>query len=110
MGLSDFKETQNGTGKLDWTQFYNTIDGKLESTAKTRHGILPATGEPGPEVPLSTPDDVERAMRASKAAFENWSTVAWDQRRDALLAFADGLQAEHEAFSQMLTKEQGKPV
>lgn len=105
----------NGNGQvahqpLDWTKFYNTIDGKLESTKKTRHSILPATGKPGPEVPLVTPDDVERAMTASKKAFETWSDFPWEQRRDAILAFADGLEAEHEQFSQMLTKEQGKPV
>jgi acyl-CoA reductase-like NAD-dependent aldehyde dehydrogenase len=113
MGLSTHT---NGNGvvangsPLDWKHFYNTIDGKLRSTAKTRHGLLPATGEPGPEVPLSTLDDLEEANTAAKAAFETWSEVPWQERRDALLAFADALEAEKEPFSQMLTKEQGKPV
>jgi acyl-CoA reductase-like NAD-dependent aldehyde dehydrogenase len=113
MGLSTHT---NGNGvvangsPLDWKHFYNTIDGKLRSTAKTRHGLLPATGEPGPEVPLSTLDDLEEANTAAKAAFETWSEVPWQERRDALLAFADALEAEKEPFSQMLTKEQGKPL
>lgn len=111
MGLSANTSGNGVAGHaLEWDKFYNTIDGKLETTPKTRHGIFPATEEPGPEVPLSTPDDVERAMTASKRAFESWSQVPWEQRRDAVLAFADALEAEHEAFSQMLTKEQGKPV
>jgi acyl-CoA reductase-like NAD-dependent aldehyde dehydrogenase len=113
MGLSTLTNGHNkgnGHGALDWTKFYNTIDGQLESTPKTRHSILPATGEPGPEVPLVTPDDVERTVTAAQKAFETWSAVPWDERRDAVLAFADALEAEKEPFSQMLTKEQGKPL
>lgn len=103
----------NGAGSpksLDWTTFYNTINGQLESTAKTRHSINPATGEPGPEVPLSTREDVDRAVAAAKVAFKTWSLVPWNERRDAILAFSKAIQDEQEGFSQMLTKEQGKPV
>lgn len=100
----------NQSEPLDWTTFSNTINGKLESTQKTRHGILPATGEDGPEVPLSTPDDVERAMTAAQAAFVTWSEVPYAERRAAVLAYADAIAVEKDVFSHMLTKEQGKPV
>lgn len=95
---------------LSWTTFSNTINGKLESTQKTRHSINPATGEAGPDVPLSTPDDVERAVAAAQAAFVTWAEVPYAERRAAVLAYADAIAAERESFSQMLTKEQGKPV
>lgn len=100
----------NEAGPLSWTTFYNTINGKLETTQKTRHSINPATGEAGPEVPLSTPDDVERAVAAAQVAFGTWAEVPYAERRAAVIAYADAIEAEREAFSQMLTKEQGKPV
>ncbi|KEF57318.1 NAD-dependent aldehyde dehydrogenase [Exophiala aquamarina CBS 119918] len=95
---------------LSWTTFSNTINGKLETTQKTRHSINPATGEAGPDVPLSTPDDVERAVAAAQVAFGTWAEVPYTERRVAVLAYADAIAAEKESFSQMLTKEQGKPL
>jgi acyl-CoA reductase-like NAD-dependent aldehyde dehydrogenase len=59
--------------KLDWSHFYNTVDGKLESTSQTRHGIDPATGEAGPDVPVSTAEDVDRATAAAQKAFTSYS-------------------------------------
>ncbi len=97
-------------GPLDWSCFKNTINGALESTNKNRHSINPATGESGPEVPVATKDDVERAMAAAQAAFKTWSGVAYSERQKAVMAFADALEAEKENFAQMLTQEQGKPV
>lgn len=96
--------------KLDWSHFYNTVDGKLESTSQTRHGIDPATGEAGPDVPVSVTKDVDRATAAAQKAFTSWAGVPWAERKKAILAFADALEQESEAFVQHLTKEQGKPV
>jgi acyl-CoA reductase-like NAD-dependent aldehyde dehydrogenase len=90
--------------------FYNTINGKLTSTEKTRHGINPATGKPNPEVPVSTPKDVDDAVAAAKEAFKSWSQTPWEKRRDAVLAFADGLEKYEQDFGKLLTQEQGKPV
>lgn len=101
---------QKATGPLDWKCFKNIINGDLAQTTKTRHSINPATGEPGPEVPVATLDDVDRAMNAAQAAFEKWSEVSFSQRAKALLAYADALEADKENFSQLLTQEQGKPV
>lgn len=100
----------NGVKPLDWTTFHNTIDGKLTTTSKTRHSINPATGKPNPEVPLSTPEDVDKAMAAGKRAFRGWADTPWEKRKQAVLAFADAIEAEKPAFSKMLTQEQGKPV
>ena len=100
----------NGHHGLDWTTFHNVIDGKLESTKKTRHSINPATGKPNPEVPLSTPEDVDKAMNAAKKAFRGWADTPYAKRQEALLAYADGIEAETEGFAKMLTQEQGKPV
>jgi acyl-CoA reductase-like NAD-dependent aldehyde dehydrogenase len=95
---------------LSWDTFYNVIDGKLESTKETRHGINPATGKPNPEVPVSTPEDVDRAVSAGQKAFKSWSRTSCAERKKAIMAFADGLAANRDGFAKMLVREQGKPV
>ena len=63
-------------GVLQWDKFQNVVNGKLESTKETRYSINPATGEPNPKVPVATPDDVDRAVRAAEEAFVSWSKKA----------------------------------
>ncbi|KIX10526.1 uncharacterized protein Z518_01609 [Rhinocladiella mackenziei CBS 650.93] len=98
-----------GAGFDVFNGFYNTINGKLTTTEKTRHGINPATGKPNPEVPVSTPKDVDDAVAAAKAAFKTWSKVPYEERKRAVLAFADALEKHADNFGKMLTQEQGKP-
>ena len=98
------------SGTLDFTTFSNVIDGKPSSTSKTRQGINPATGKPNPEVPVSTPEDVDRAVAAGQKAFRGWAKTPFAERQKAVLAFADALEKEKDAFAKMLTLEQGKPV
>ncbi len=93
-----------------FSNFQNTINGKLSSTKTTRHGINPATGKPNPEVPVSTPEDVDAAVAAAKDAFKLWSKTPYDERRKAVLAFADALEKHSQDFAKLLTEEQGKPV
>jgi acyl-CoA reductase-like NAD-dependent aldehyde dehydrogenase len=100
----------HASATLSWDKFYNVIDGKLETTQKTRHSINPATGKPNPEVPIASNQDADRALQAAKTAFKKWSAVPYRERQAAVNAFADALDAEKESFTAMLTQEQGKPV
>ncbi|EXJ59878.1 NAD-dependent aldehyde dehydrogenase [Cladophialophora yegresii CBS 114405] len=108
--------TENGaangasTAGLDFTTFSNVIDGKLSSTQKTRHGINPATGKPNYEVPVSAPEDVDRAMAAAKRACKPWAKTPYAERQKAVNAFADALEQEKDGFAKLLTQEQGKPL
>lgn len=102
--------TTNGVAGLDWHTFHNVIHGKLASTSKTRSSINPATGEPNDPVPVSTPEDVDKAVAAAEKAFKSWSKVDYEDRRKAVLAFADAVEKEKDGFAKLLVKEQGKPV
>ena len=93
-----------------WSNYSNTINGKLTSTKQTRHGINPATGKPNPEVPVSTAEDVDAAISAAKEAFKSWSQTSWDERSKAVGGFADALEKHAADFAKLLTQEQGKPV
>jgi succinate-semialdehyde dehydrogenase/glutarate-semialdehyde dehydrogenase len=82
----------------------------MASTPKTCHGINPATKEANPPVPVATSSDLDRAVTAAETAFERWSQVPIQERRTALFAYADALDAEKEGFTNLLTREQGKPL
>ena len=100
----------NGIAKVTFDSFSNIVNGKLVSTSKTRHGINPATKKANPPVPVATPEDLDAAVEAGKAAYKKWSRVPIEERRKAILAFADALAAQKEDFAKMLTTEQGKPA
>lgn len=96
--------------KLDFTTFKNVINNKLTSTAATRHSIDPSTEEPLAEVPVSTKEDVEEAVKSARAAFQTWRDVTYDDRAKLLLALADAIEANQQAFQDILIKESGKPA
>ncbi|PGH19834.1 hypothetical protein AJ80_03751 [Polytolypa hystricis UAMH7299] len=93
-----------------FSRYYNTINGKPTSTKEVRQGINPATAQPNPDVPVSTPQDVEDAVAAGKAAFKKWASTPYVERKKAILAFADGIEQHLHDFAKLLSKEQGKPI
>jgi acyl-CoA reductase-like NAD-dependent aldehyde dehydrogenase len=90
--------------------FQNIINGEKTSTTERRHGINPATGEPNPDVPVAIKEDVDRAVVAAQEAFKTWIDVPFDERRKALLAYADAIEEYVADFAKLLVQEQGKPV
>lgn len=99
------------TEPLDFTEFFNIIDGKTSGTPrKTRHVINPSTLEPNPEVPLSTLDDVNTAVEIAEKAQPLWAAVPWDERADAVRRFADAIEANTAEIAKLITMQQGQPV
>ncbi|KAL4910574.1 hypothetical protein BDW74DRAFT_141403 [Aspergillus multicolor] len=90
--------------------FQNTINGQLSSTKETRHGINPATGEANPDVPVSTQEDVDKAVAAGQEAFKTWSEKPFEERVKALRAYADAIEEHAAEFAKLLVREQGKPI
>ncbi|KAJ0423363.1 aldehyde dehydrogenase [Aspergillus carlsbadensis] len=102
--------TTTRVGKLDFQTFSNVIDGQLSSTKDTRCGVNPATNQYLFSCPVSTSEDVDRAINAARAAFQTWKKTSVEYRKEQLRAFAAQL-AEHKGeFSRLLTAEQGKPT
>ncbi|KAK4061769.1 hypothetical protein Trihar35433_9369 [Trichoderma harzianum] len=95
---------------LNFESFYNVIDGKLEATAETRHGINPATLEQLPPVPVSTRNDVNRAVEAAQRAAAAWAATPIEERKQKVIQYADAVDALADAFGKMMTLEQGKPL
>ncbi|KAI1120958.1 hypothetical protein F5Y10DRAFT_257365 [Nemania abortiva] len=81
------------TTPLDITAFFNVIDGDVSDTRETtKQAINPVTLEPNPEAPLSTQQDVNRAVEIARNAAPRWSAVAWAERANTMRRFADACQ------------------
>ncbi|KAH7133798.1 Aldehyde/histidinol dehydrogenase [Dactylonectria macrodidyma] len=90
--------------------FIQIIDGKSHPTKETRYGINPANLEPKAKVPVVTKEDLDLAVDAAKRAFKTWSKVPYEDRRKAVLAYADAIAELRTEFRDLLIAEQGKPI
>ncbi|KAI1481878.1 aldehyde dehydrogenase [Daldinia eschscholtzii] len=100
-------ETENPF--LDFTTFYNIIDGELSSTPdNVRHATNPITLEENPAVPVSSIHDVNRAVEAAARAAKLWAEVPWEKRVSAVREYADAIEDKAEDFARILRMETGK--
>jgi betaine-aldehyde dehydrogenase len=89
----------------------NFIDGERTAFDGETEAILnPATGEVLAHAPVSSPEDVDRAVRAARGAFEGWSTSTPAQRAQALLALADLIEEHGEEIARLEALNAGKPI
>ena len=67
------------------TKLQNFINGEFVDAVEggTEEVTNPATGEVIADMPLSTEEDVNRAVAAAKAAFDGWSTTTPSDRASA---------------------------
>ncbi len=69
-----------------------------------------ATEEVIGSVPQGTPEDVDRAVGAARAAFEAWSQVPLEGRLEALEGIAAGLAARGDELAALIAAEVGMPL
>src|SRR2546426_5742124 len=71
------------------------IDGAWvpSSGSKTIDVINAATEEVMGRVPEATPEDVDKAAKAAKAALDGWAATSAEERSKYLQRIAEGLQA-----------------
>ncbi|MDE2621541.1 MAG: aldehyde dehydrogenase family protein, partial [Sphingomonadales bacterium] len=86
------------------------IDGRMVDGEATMDVINPATGKPFATAPRASLAQLEEAVTAARAAFPGWAATPWDERRAALIAIAEALEANAGEIAPVLTMEQGKPV
>ena len=73
----------------------NFVDGEpLPAEGDTEAVLNPATGEELARAPVSSAEDVDRAVGAARRAFGEWSQTTPAQRAEALLALADADRRE----------------
>ena len=88
------------------TKLKNFINGESVDAADgaTEPILNPATGEAFAEAPLSTEEDINRAVAAARSAFDGWSTTTPGERALALLKIADSIEENaDELFAEFLS-------
>lgn len=95
------------TGKL-------LINGKWVEAAsgKTFPTYNPATGEVLANIAAGDKEDIDRAVKAARAAFETgaWSRISPSDRGRLLWKLADLLEKHAEEFAQLESLDNGKPL
>jgi acyl-CoA reductase-like NAD-dependent aldehyde dehydrogenase len=72
--------------------------------------VNPSTEQPLGSVPEGTPEDIDRAVRAARAAFADWSETPVELRAEVLAAIAEGLGERAQEIAELIAQEVGMPV
>ena len=88
----------------------NFVGGRWEERdgRKTEPVYDPATGQVIAETPLSTKEDVDRAVKAAEAAFPEWSRTPVVKRTQVLFRYKMLLDEHFEELRDIVTLENGK--
>jgi betaine-aldehyde dehydrogenase len=90
----------------------NFVDGEFVDPAEGRTSavINPATGEEIAQAPDSTAADVDRAVKAARAAFDSWSRTIPGERAQMILKLADAIEENADEISELESANAGKPL
>src|SRR5580693_6455142 len=93
-------------------QMYINGEWVASKSAKTFPVYDPSTEEVIAQVPDAGPDDVNRAVAAAKAAFEEgpWSTSTAQERGRVLFKLADKIRQNAAALAELECRNSGKPI
>lgn len=80
------------------------------ASGETFDSIDPFTGEPWASVPLAATADVDRAVRAARAAFPGWRDTFGKDRARLMRRLADLIDAHAEELGAVETRDNGKLI
>src|SRR5690606_25788783 len=100
---------------LAWLKSHNNkfghfIGGQWTKPGKAFASDNPATGETLAQITDGTPADVDKAVKAARAAFKPWSALSGYERSRHLYAIARLIQKHSRLFSVLETLDNGKPI
>jgi aldehyde dehydrogenase (NAD+) len=100
---------------LDWLaahgkKFGHFIDGDFTKPGKTFASNNPANGEKLADISEAGKPEVEKAVKAARAAFPGWSQLTGFERAKYLYAIARQIQKESRLFAVLETLDNGKPI
>src|SRR5262245_11873792 len=90
----------------------NFVNGQEVDAAdgRTTDVVNPATGEAYATAPLSGAADIDAAMGAAAAAFEEWRDSTPSERSLALYRIADAVEARAADLIKLESENTGKPI
>jgi aldehyde dehydrogenase (NAD+) len=81
----------------------STGSGSLEVVNSTTEEVIGS-------VPEGTPEDVDRAVRAARKAFDSWSRTSLEERSEWMTKIAQALGARSEEIAALISREVGMPI
>src|SRR2546425_93555 len=84
-----------------------SVDSVTGATYEVRN---PANGEVVDTAPKGNAEDARKAIDAAETAFEEWSHTSAEERAKFLFKAAELVEGERKNLSELLTREQGKPL
>ncbi len=85
-------------------QFVDPADGQTEPI------LNPANAGVIAHAPLSSAEDVNRAVSAARRAFDGWSTTTPGERAAAMVKLADAIEEHADEISELESDNAGKPI
>lgn len=85
----------------------------MSSEITSRGTILsrnPATQQVLGEVPITSVDDVSRAVEAARKAQQSWSDLSLEERLGRIRMFSHILMVHRRKIAELITRETGKPL
>jgi 1-pyrroline dehydrogenase len=81
------------------------------AAGETEQDIDPATTDPVAEVAVGSKEDVERAVKAAKKAYEEvWFDTPPKERSVMMLKLADAMEADADNLARLESEDVGKPI
>jgi len=94
----------------DFTKLYINGEWVAPLQPKPFDVINPATEEPVAQISLGSAGDVDRAVKAARAAFPAYSRTSREERLTLLQKIIDAYKARYDEMAQTITKEMGAPA
>ena len=70
----------------------------------------PSTGKVYGHIPDSDASDIDLAVQAATAAFENWSALPLEKRHDYMMRISNLIEERHEELAKAESLDNGKPL
>ncbi|MBO3746900.1 aldehyde dehydrogenase family protein [Streptosporangiaceae bacterium NEAU-GS5] len=87
------------------------IDGRfVDGSGTPFKTINPATEETLAEISVASPEDVDRAVKAARKAFEGWSALPGSERAKYLFRIARIIQERSRELAVLESLDNGKPI
>ncbi|MCD7058858.1 aldehyde dehydrogenase family protein [Pelagibacterium xiamenense] len=100
---------------LDWLdrhkrKFGHFIDGAFTKPSNTFASTNPANGEELAQISSAGKAEIDKAVKAARAAFKDWSALSGFERAKYLYAIARQIQKDSRMFAVLETLDNGKPI
>lgn len=86
------------------------INGQSVATPHYHEVKNPANGELVGMMPLAERGHLDQAVKAARAAFAGWSSMADEKRQQKCLKIGEILEKHKDELARLITREQGKPL